>query len=703
MSVLATPVAEQRPARRPTAVIPEIQGLRAIAVAAVVLYHLWPARLSGGFVGVDVFFVVSGFLITAHLLREADSGRVAVVQFWARRIRRLLPASLLVLASIAVASVAFVPLADWERIFRHIAGSTVYVENWFLASDAVDYWAQASAAPPTQHFWSLSVEEQFYLVWPIIFAALAVIAARRGQRAFRRAATVVLAVIVLTGFAYGLWYSLASPSVAYFSTFARAWEFAAGGLTALLVDRVPGRRALRAAAAWTGVALIGFAVIVISSDLPFPGWAALLPVLGTVLVLLGGASQERWGFGRVSSWRPVLLAGDLSYAIYLWHWPLIVLAPEVTGREPGTLDKLVILALTVGLAALTKRFVEDPARRSRFLSSRRSVPTFAAAAGATAALVVGSLLAPQAASGMIADQLRQANAIAASSEACTGAEAAVEAGCDPVGVGSPVPDAEVVFQNFDPVIEECFSQDDNARLQICAFGEQMAPGLRVALVGDSHAGALAPALERLAEQRDWDLQVMLKPGCPWSDTTRYRSDGNTAAVENCSSWREQVDAELAGQEVPFDLVVTTSYAIVGNLVQAGASASPYDESVAGLQRTWSALEARSPGTRIVVVRDNPNWDASPVDCLQRASAADCTQSPEQAFSNPDPQPEAAAGGVATLLDLSDVYCPDGVCRSVLGGLTVYRDAHHLSEAFAISLAPVLGARLDGILATSPDP
>jgi len=699
VSVLAAPVDARPPARPRTTIIPEIQGLRAIAVAAVVLYHLWPSRLSGGFIGVDVFFVVSGFLITAHLLREADRGKVAIVQFWARRIRRLLPASLFVLAAIAVATVAFVPLADWERIFRHITASTVYVENWFLAADAVDYWAQASAAPPTQHFWSLSVEEQFYLVWPVLFALFAVIAAKRGQRQFRRAATVALTVIVVAGFAFALWYSLTSPSIAYFSTFARAWEFAAGGLVALLLDRVPGREAVRAVSAWIGVALIAIAALLITSDLPFPGWAALLPVVGTALVLLGGTSSAPWSLGRVSSWRPVMLVGDLSYSIYLWHWPLIVLAPTAIGRELGTLDKFVILALTIVLAALTKRFVEDPVRRSRTLSSRRSTPTFIAALCATALLVGGSVAAPQAASGMIADQLRQANSYAASDAACVGAAAALDPGCAPVDGEAGLPDAEVVFQNFDPVIEECFSQDDNASLQVCTFGEQDDPTLRVALVGDSHAGALAPSLEHLADQRGWDLQVMLKPGCPWSDTTRYRSDGNATAVENCASWRDQVDAELAEQQVPFDVVVTTSYSIVGNLVQAGASASPYDESVAALQRTWTALEERSPGTRVVVVRDNPNWDASPVECLQLSSAAACTQSPEQAFSNADPQPAAAAGGAAALLDLTDVYCPEAVCRSVIGGVTVYRDAHHLSEAFAISLAPVLGERLDALLAS----
>ena len=677
-----------------TKVLPEIQGLRAIAVGIVVLFHLWPNTLRGGFVGVDVFFVVSGFLITAHLAREARRGSVNVVEFWARRMRRLLPASLLVLAVIGVTTVTVAPIADWSRIFRHIAASAVYVENWFLASDAVDYWAQAAAAPPTQHYWSLSVEEQFYLVWPVIFAVIALAVRGRRQARLERISVAVLGVIVAAGIAYSIWYTQQAPSAAYFSTFTRAWEFALGGLVALTVAKLRVGERPRMIAGWLGILLVIASAVFITSGALFPGWIALVPTLGAALVLAAGTVERPFSVSRLSSWRPVMLTGDLSYSIYLWHWPLIVFAPIVLGREAGLRDKLVMIVVTFALAWLTKRFVEDPFRASPFLRRRRSLPTFVAALVATGILVASALIVPQVGAQVLSDRLQQAHAFASSGQPCVGA-AAAHAGCNVQGDSAPVPAADIVFQDFDPVIEGCFSQDDNDALIECHFGSAAGSGTKVALVGDSHAGALAPALERLATDRGWDLRVYLKPGCPWSDTMRFRPDGNTTAIQNCRTWQEKVSRTLAEQPEPFDLVITTSYAIVGNMVDPDGASTPYDASVVGLRRTWSQFHAANPSAPIVVVRDNPNWDQSPVTCLQHNAPADCVETEDAAFSNLDPQIEAVEGQAnVDLLDFTDIYCPDASCRSVIGGVTVYRDPHHLSQSFAMSLAFVFGDRLD---------
>lgn len=694
---MSTQLASARPAeRRETAgrILPEIQGLRAVAVALVVLFHLWPNRLPGGFVGVDVFFVISGFLITAHLLREVErTGTVRIVQFWGRRIRRLLPASLFVLAVIAVATWALGPLSAWPTIYRHIAAASVYVENWALAADSVDYWAQAVAAPPTQHYWSLSVEEQFYFLWPIVFAAVA-LAVRSARSRFRGVARVTLGVIVAASFAYSVWYSITTPSVAYFSTFTRAWEFGLGGMLALVgLQSVRLTPLMRLVVGWIGIAAIALSAIVIRSSDPFPGAIALLPVLGTILVIFAGTTGVRGSFDQAAAWRPVQFTGDISYSVYLWHWPLIVMLPWVLGPL-STVAKLGIIVLSVVLASLTKKFIEDPFRNARWLTARRAVPTFAAAAAASALIVGASFAAPAVGQQMVGARLAEANAFAVTS--CAGASAVVDPSCS---VSTPpVPEADIVFGDADPDIEKCFSQDDNAEMIRCSFGDPNAPAGRVALVGDSHAGALAPALMRLAQERGWGLDVYLKPGCPWSETRRFRPDNNVTAIENCVSWRDQVSAAVVDAERPYRFVVTTSYAIVGNMVDAGGEGTPYDASVAGLRSTWGSFIAQT-GTPVVVLRDNPNWDRSPVQCLSETKNPDaCTETTAQAFSNPDPQIAAAeqTPGVA-LIDMSDVYCPEGTCRADLGGITAYRDAHHFSKSFALSLAPVLGQRLDDAL------
>ena len=266
---------------------PEIQGLRAVAVAVVVVCHFWPSALPGGFVGVDVFFAISGFLITSHLLREvAATGRVSLAGFWARRARRILPAALLVLALCALATLAWVPEVHRAQFFAEIRASTFYVENWQLAHTAVDYFAADQGPSPVQHFWSLSAEEQFYLVWPVLILAAAAIGLRARSR---RRVFAALAAVTAGSLAYSIYKTGADPAAAYFVTPTRAWEFGLGGLLAFCRVRAPAR--LRVAVA--GLVAIAVAAATFSADTAFPGVAALLPVLGACAVIWARAPAAR--------------------------------------------------------------------------------------------------------------------------------------------------------------------------------------------------------------------------------------------------------------------------------------------------------------------------------------------------------------------------------------------------------------------------
>src|SRR5438067_2576101 len=269
---------------------PEIQALRAAAVSLVVVYHFWPRALPGGFVGVDVFFAISGFLITSHLLREVDrTGTVSMPAFWARRARRILPPALIVLLFCAVATIVFVPLNYWQQFFTEMRASTTYGQNWHLAAAAVDYFSADNLPSPVEHFWSLSAEEQFYLVWPVLIVAASALTRLRSVRLGRRSVAIAMSVLTVVSVAYGIYSTATNPAAAYFVTPTRAWEFGVGGLLALAPGVLAARPRLCSLGSWLGIAAIALAAATFSDATPFPGVAALLPVFGATLVIAAGA------------------------------------------------------------------------------------------------------------------------------------------------------------------------------------------------------------------------------------------------------------------------------------------------------------------------------------------------------------------------------------------------------------------------------
>ena len=378
--VVATPL------RRRTEVRPEIQALRAVAVLAVVAHHAAPRLAPAGYVGVDVFFTVSGFLITGLLVREhARTGRIDFRAFYLRRIRRLLPAAVVALSAAALVTLLFVPEPAAQRYFGGIAASLLYVQNWRLAAGWLDPDRTALDASPLVHFWSLSVEEQFYLVWPVLIAlALALAGARwwRGARETRVLAT-ILVLVVLLSFAYCVVQSYMDAPIAYYSTLARAWEFGAGGLLALAapLDRL--RAAGRALLSWVGLALIVLPVLTWSDPAPFPGWIAAVPVFGTLAVIAAGTPKVRWGTTGLARLPPVQWVGDASYSLYLWHWPIIAFFPYVTGVPSPWYLVLLLVVVGFAVAGLSLRYLENPIRfrSARFLRHRRVIAVALTALG----------------------------------------------------------------------------------------------------------------------------------------------------------------------------------------------------------------------------------------------------------------------------------------------------------------------------------
>jgi peptidoglycan/LPS O-acetylase OafA/YrhL len=664
-------------ATRPKHFEPHIQGLRAIAVILVVLYHFWPGRLSGGYVGVDIFFVISGFLITGQLARELEStGRIALPSFWAKRARRLLPAALLVLAFSVLATLFLLPLSSLGESLREILASVFYVENWALAASSVDYLA-AHDATLVQHYWSLAVEEQFYIVWPLLLLGATWLGAK--FFAGRRWLPLILVVALVTAasLVVSVVYTQSNPAEAFFATFTRGWEFGVGAVLALLPR-------LRPRGAWWPN-LIGYAglLLVLGSayfygpDTAFPGYAAILPVLGAAAIIVSARAEHWWDIGNVLGGAPQRFIGDISYSVYLWHWPLIIVAPYIPGWGLEGWNRVVLFLASFLLGWLTKRFVEDPARGWRFLTTRKPRVTYGfvlGAMGVVALLVAGTSAIQQPKYEAAASELA---AIAEDPPQCFGAQSGQ--GCEnPELATSIIPSPG--FGNADkPGHVECFVQLNESRVKACTFGEDGGP--RVALIGDSHAYQYIEAVIDLAEQNGWQLTTYLKGACPW--TTAQVGGPSSAFTDSCAAWQRNLEGELERAE-PFDAVST-----------AALAATPYvdasaDEIAEGFQSAW----AQADGAPIVTVVDNPDFAADPNKCLRTSDPDDCTEARDDVLVEVDPIGVAAKSAGATLLDLSETYCDEDRCFSVIGGANVYRDQDHLTVTWTRTMQPRIGSALE---------
>ena len=673
----------------------EVQALRAIAAMMVVLYHLWPGRFTGGYAGVDVFFVISGFLITGHLVRDAErSGRISLPRFWARRARRLLPAAYLVIAVSTGLVFLLLPQMQWRQSFHELIAASLYFENWQLAHDAVDYLAAANPPSAVQHYWTLSVEEQFYLAWPVLVLIVLTLARQRVRRTLAR----TVAAVTLASFCYSVWLTQTNPSWAYFVTPGRVWEFGLGALLALALGRsdetasprhARSRGVLRPLASWLG--LFGLAVATFGYDdaTSFPGVAALLPTMATVLVIAAGMPGGVLSPAPLLRPRPVQWLGDVSYSVYLWHWPLLVLLPAASGRVPGLAERVGVLAATLVLAWLTTRFVEDPIRHHH--RTRHAPPRWVLA---TAGVVALALVAPSAVGARIstaaAERAAQAaHDLVASNPPCFGAASMDQATpCHNPDLDHLLVPAPAVVATAAKAIPGCFNNYEDVDLLDCHFGDGTDDRLpRVLLLGDSHAGMFLNTLVALARKGALTMSAQLKAACPWSDPPPSRP--TSSYPEECAEFRSKLNAWLRTHAREFDLVLTN--ARMDNL--PGTIRQRRRDFAAA----WNIVGRQ--GVPVVGIVDNPRWAVDPNVCLAKLA-------PEEI--NPDacgrprstmPKVQDPTAGAAALtenghvLDLTDLYCHDGWCPAIAGGVNMYRDPSHLSQMYADTLGPYLYQRL----------
>jgi peptidoglycan/LPS O-acetylase OafA/YrhL len=692
----------------------DIDGLRAVAVLAVVLFHADTPGLTGGFVGVDVFFVISGFLITGQLWRQVNStGTVALARFYGARARRLLPAGCAVLIATAVATALLLPALPARHVLTDGVASALYVGNYRFAIEGTDYLAGETAPSTFQHYWSLGVEEQFYLLWPALMMGIAWLAARRRRRGYGSSASpylVVLSAVTAASFGLALAWTHELPSWAFFSLPTRAWELAAGGLIAVTTQFWAGLRAEWASVvAAAGLSLIVVSCIELGTTTPYPGTAALLPVLGAALVIGGGHQAFDVGASRLLSSPPARAVGRLSYSWYLWHWPVLVLAPVAVGHPLGLPARLAAAVMSLGLAALTLRFIENPVRRAASIrrSARRSLAIGGAVTAAAVAvgLTLSTILPAPVGHGAAAPVLtvstsnpsgvpaadsfesavQQLTANVQDAVAASAGLTAVPANLTPSIADAPA-DKPSVFTNG------CVRSWLEVGQNECAGGDTTAP-TTVALVGDSHAAMWSPSFKEIAVQRHWRLETLGKVTCPLQDlpiTSPYLGREYT----ECVQWRGQVMARLQAER-PRLIVLSMSRRYGGDFGFTSYDPAWLDtltHLVADLKRT---------GAVVLVLGPVPDPHTNVPTCLSGhlEDASACAQPRSAAVNDGGIAAESAAtiAGGGQYADVTQLFCTAERCPMIVGNNMVFRDDNHLTVEYAQSLAPVIGALADRAL------
>ncbi|SOX53583.1 acyltransferase, partial [Mycobacterium ahvazicum] len=694
---------------------PDIEGLRAVAVLGVVLFHASVPGVGGGFIGVDVFFVISGFLITGLLWREVSTaGTIRLRRFYGARARRLLPASATVGVVTAIASFLLLPSLLVQPVLLDGITSALYVGNCWFFLEATDYFSDSANASPFLHYWSLGVEEQVYFVWPAIMLGVAWVIRRARRRTGDSAVSpktylVVLALIGVVSFAAAVLVTRAWPPAGFFLMPTRAWELAAGGLVALTATqwrRLPPLAA--AAAGWIGLAAVLLTCVFLSSTTQYPGIATLVPVLGTALVIGAGCATSTQGAGRLLSLAPMRAIGRVSYSWYLWHWPVLLLAAPLLGHPLGLTGRLVTVVVSAGLAALTLRFIENPLRFSPAVN--RSAGRSLAVGGAATAVAVGVSFVLLVSVPLPIGRGPAAPTLAVTVTPPTGSrsvelydEAVHQAFAQVQAAVAASANVRAVPSNLQPPLGDataeqsamfgraCMRDFFSADQPECASGDT-ASRTTLALVGDSNAAMWTPAFEEVARERRWRLESLDKVGCPLFDL-RLTTPHLRREYTECEQWRGRILSRLQAERPRLiALSISRTYRDQGF--------TAYDSAwIGGLTRL--VQELRGTGAEVLVLGPIPDPQSKVPVCLSGHldDATACGRSRSVAVDDVGIAAEAtatrAAGG--QYVDLTPLFCTTERCPVIVGDTLVYLDEVHLSYEYARQLAPVMGLLADRTL------
>jgi peptidoglycan/LPS O-acetylase OafA/YrhL len=635
---------------------PDIDGLRALCITSVVMFHAGFSGWSGGFVGVDIFFVVSGFLITSLIGKQIVTRKFSLLDFYERRVRRLLAPTIPVIIAATLFALFFYTGSDFMKYWRSLIHFVIYASNWFFIGEA-GYFTTPPEANPLLHTWSLGVEEQFYLVFPVLLLVLL---------RFPRWAPWVLLALTGLSLAYAQWeIAYGSFDRAFFSSLSRFWEILLGALLALVFPtgtESTGRAALLMRA--VGLAMIAAAVFLYGPSTPSPGIAALLPV-GGALLLLAASPDCRDPFCTLLASSPMVYLGKISYSLYLWHWPVLGATRMLLGeRNDGYI--VLAIALSVALAALSYRFVEEPIRNRRKLARKRDMAVLLAFSSAIAVAIAAVGLA----SGDFPLRF-------------------------PLEVAKTVERARI----WNEAPKGCYSKvnETHSNRSFCRFGKRPGQTIDLMLWGDSHAIALFAALRKYADHRGLTLGFAGRFACPpLLDTP---DSGRVAKARECVAFNNAVILFIRDNDIP--VVVLASF---WASQQRGLIAEPEDAKEPTLKRTLDALAGRD----IIIIEQVPLLKANAISAYvvrsRLGSSVDTaavrrSEHRERQRTTMEAMDRIALRDKIFRIDPARALCDDERCLTQSGGKLLYRDDQHLSVDGSLFLYPFLEKELDRVLAS----
>lgn len=630
---------------------PDMQGLRAVAVLSVMLFHAGVTWMPGGFVGVDVFFVLSGFFISRILMRDIrEHGHIRLARFWAKRAKRLLPNALLVILCVVTLSAAILPTYQLEGISSDAVASAAFFANFHFAARAIDYFHLDDPASPLLHYWSLAVEEQFYLVLPLLMTPVAWFARRNA----RHVVAILLVIIVIASLAASIIMLEQNQPFAFFHPQYRAWQLAVGGLAGMVFEkRHKAPVMLREMGIVLGALAVLASVLMLSEQLPYPGFRALFPTLGTAAVILGlDAGRISALLSAALSQRPMVMIGNWSYSLYLWHWPVgIFLAGYWPSPGAGLTVTILIVSFVLGVIAYYA--VENPVHRMPL------------AAGGVWRLLAGSAAAIAVSAGL-------------------GASLSTIPGQTDPQVAARIAEAS---SDLGPNYRNgCHVPFRDIGQPECRFGPAGAP--RVVLFGDSHAAQWFTPLTKAAEDEGWQVQAWTKTSCPSGELTIWYVP-TRSVYEECSAWRNDRIRELVAN--PPELVIISNSTRWHGWLYDSRKQTVADR--AETDRLWQdgfdALAKRLGDANIPIVelRDTPEMYRSFKNCLSLSEWTDCYRERRDATNGSDWKIGDRTN--ASRVDLTDAICGPGRCYATKGEMILYRDSHHLTATFATTLAPFI--------------
>lgn len=675
----------------------------------VVLDHADLGPVSGGYVGVDIFFVVSGFVITGSLLGKEHRGGISLPAFYAARARRILPVATVVLVATVLASYFLLNFIRAGRVVTDAVWAGLFAANIRFSTIGTDYFSADLPPSPLQHYWSLAVEEQFYVVWPLLLGLLLFgVGRRRGGHAAPRPmhlgrVALALSLVIAVSLLWSIRQTATAPTEAFFSPFTRAWELAIGALLmigATTVARTP--MAARVALSWVGLAGAVASGLLFSASTPFPGSAALLPVLATAAIIAGGTGKSRGGAGRLLALPPLQAVGNWSFSVYLWHWPILIIAAGYAGHDLRLRHRLGLVVIALVLSFVSYHLIETPFRQAKRLKASRTMSLalwpVAVAVLLVTCLVAGASLGPPGANSAGQANNPAATKVPQSADPSVAVQLAVAAALAnkpiPARLSPPIDKVAADFAGGVTGGGSCYAPATGARTgKVCKYGDVTATR-SIVLIGDSHAQMWLPAVDAIGKKYGWLVYPLLKKRCTSAKVTIWRAD--TGLNRECNAWREWAFTTALKLEPQRVLIANTfDYQYL-----ADESGKPLREPqdvtplwLAGMAATIEALAAG--GAQVTVFTDAPMLRENPQECLLRnkATMKTCTWPLDTTRLGRRLARDGAARNGASLLDVEPWFCASNRCPLVISAMVAYRDTSHVSRTYATYLSEVMARKL----------